>query len=41
MEFKKLAIDDLIPASYNPRKKLKPDSWERFNHSLFCFQALE
>ena len=24
MEFKKLPIDDLIPASYNPRKKLKP-----------------
>lgn len=24
MEFKKLKISDLVPAAYNPRKKLKP-----------------
>ena len=28
MEFKKLKINDLIPASYNPRKKLKPGDKE-------------
>jgi len=28
MEFKKLQIDDLIPAEYNPRKKLKPGDSE-------------
>jgi len=28
MEFKKLPIDSLVPASYNPRKKLKPGDKE-------------
>ena len=28
MEFKKLKIEDLIPASYNPRKDLKPGDKE-------------
>ena len=28
MEFRKLRIKDLIPASYNPRKKLKPGDKE-------------
>ena len=28
MEFKKLPIDSLVPASYNPRKKLKPGDSE-------------
>ena len=28
MEFRKIKIADLIPASYNPRKKLKPGDKE-------------
>lgn len=28
MEFRKLRIKDLVPASYNPRKKLKPGDKE-------------
>ena len=28
MEFKKLKIADLVPASYNPRKALKPGDAE-------------
>lgn len=28
MEFKKLNIADLVPASYNPRKALKPGDAE-------------
>lgn len=36
MEFKKLKIDDLIPASYNPRKKLKPGDaeFEKIKNSI-------
>jgi DNA modification methylase len=36
MEFKKLRIDDLIPASYNPRKKLKPgdSEFEKIKNSI-------
>jgi len=39
MEFKKLAIDDLIPASYNPRKKLKPGDreFEKIKNSITEF----
>ncbi len=39
MEFKKLAIDDLIPASYNPRKKLKPgdSEFEKIKNSISEF----
>lgn len=32
MEFRKLRIKDLIPASYNPRKKLKPGDKEFENN---------
>jgi DNA modification methylase len=36
MEFKKLQIDDLIPAEYNPRKKLKPgdSEFEKIKNSI-------
>lgn len=36
MEFKRLKIDDLIPASYNPRKKLKPGDkeFEKIKNSI-------
>jgi DNA modification methylase len=36
MEFKKLQIDSLIPASYNPRKKLKPgdSEFEKIRNSI-------
>lgn len=36
MEFKKLKIEDLIPASYNPRKKLKPGDaeFEKIKNSI-------
>ncbi|MEC1719088.1 site-specific DNA-methyltransferase [Schinkia azotoformans] len=36
MEFKKLKIEDLIPASYNPRKKLKPgdSEFEKIKNSI-------
>lgn len=39
MEFKKLKIDDLIPASYNPRKKLKPgdSEFEKIKNSITEF----
>lgn len=39
MEFKKLIIDDLIPASYNPRKKLKPgdSEFEKIKNSITEF----
>lgn len=39
MDFKKLAIDDLIPASYNPRKKLKPgdSEFEKIKNSISEF----
>lgn len=36
MEFKKLQIDNLIPAEYNPRKKLKPgdSEFEKIKNSI-------
>ncbi len=36
MEFKKLKINDLIPADYNPRKKLKPGDaeFEKIKNSI-------
>jgi len=39
MEFKKLPIDNLIPASYNPRKKLKPgdSEFEKIKNSITEF----
>ena len=39
MEFKKLAIDSLVPASYNPRKKLKPgdSEFEKIKNSIAEF----
>ena len=43
MEFKKLPIDDLIPASYNPRKKLKPgdSEFEKIKNSIEQFGYVE
>jgi DNA modification methylase len=39
MEFIKLAIDSLVPASYNPRKKLKPgdSEFEKIKNSITEF----
>lgn len=39
MEFKKLKIDELIPAQYNPRKKLKPGDkeYEKIKNSILEF----
>lgn len=39
MEFKKLKINTLIPASYNPRKKLKPGDaeYEKIKNSITEF----
>lgn len=39
MEFKKLKITELIPASYNPRKKLKPGDpeFEKIKNSIIEF----
>jgi DNA modification methylase len=39
MEFKKITISDLIPASYNPRKKLKPGDreYEKIKNSILEF----
>ena len=39
MEFKKLKIDALITASYNPRKKLKPGDaeYEKIKNSITEF----
>lgn len=36
MEFRKLRIKDLVPASYNPRKKLKPGDkeFEKIKNSI-------
>ena len=36
LEFKKLKIDSLIPAQYNPRKKLKPgdSEFEKIKNSI-------
>lgn len=39
MEFKKIKISELIPASYNPRKKLKPGDreYEKIKNSIIEF----
>ena len=39
MEFKKIKISELIPASYNPRKKLKPGDreYEKIKNSILEF----
>ena len=39
MEFKKLKIVDLVPASYNPRKTLKPGDteYEKIKNSITEF----
>ena len=39
MEFKKLKIDTLIPAKYNPRKALKPGDveFEKIKNSITEF----
>lgn len=39
MEFRKLTIDSLVPASYNPRKKLKPSDseFEKIKNSITEF----
>ena len=39
MEFKKIKISDLVPASYNPRKKLKPGDreYEKIKNSILEF----
>ena len=39
MEFKKIKIEDLIPASYNPRKALKPGDaeYEKIKNSIAEF----
>jgi ParB family chromosome partitioning protein len=39
MEFKKLALDSLMPAEYNPRKKLKPgdSEFEKIRNSIEQF----
>ena len=39
MEFKKLKITELVPASYNPRKKLKPGDpeFEKIKNSIIEF----
>ena len=39
MEFKKLNITELVPASYNPRKKLKPGDpeFEKIKNSIIEF----
>jgi len=39
MEFRKLPIDQLVPASYNPRKKLKPgdSEFEKIKNSITEF----
>ena len=43
MEFRKLRIKDLIPASYNPRKKLKPEDkeFEKIKNSITEFGYVE
>ena len=43
MEFKKLPIDTLIPAAYNPRKKLKPGDteFEKIKNSIEMFGYAE
>ena len=43
MEFRKIIIEDLIPASYNPRKKLKPGDreYEKIKNSILQFGYVE
>lgn len=43
MEFKKLKISDLVPAAYNPRKKLKPGDkeFEKIKSSINEFGYVE
>ena len=43
MEFKRLKIADLIPASYNPRKKLKPGDkeYQKIKNSITEFGYVE
>lgn len=43
MEFKKLVIKDLVPATYNPRKKLKPGDkeFEKIKNSITEFGYVE
>lgn len=43
MEFQKLRINDLIPAGYNPRKKLKPGDkeYEKIKNSITEFGYVE
>ena len=43
MEFKKIRIADLIPASYNPRKKLKKGDreYEKIRNSITEFGYVE
>lgn len=43
MEFKKLKIDSLVPATYNPRKKLKPgdSEFEKIKNSIQEFGYVE
>ena len=43
MEFKKVRIADLVPTSYNPRKKLKPGDkeYEKIKNSIQEFGYVE
>ena len=43
MEFRKIKIADLIPAAYNPRKKLKPGDkeYEKIKNSIKEFGYVE
>ena len=43
MEFRKIKIADLIPASYNPRKKLKPGDkeYQKIKNSITEFGYVE
>lgn len=43
MEFRKIKIRDLVPASYNPRKKLKPGDkeYEKIKNSIMEFGYVE
>lgn len=43
MEFKKIKISELIPASYNPRKKLKPGDreYEKIKNSIVEFGYID
>lgn len=43
MEIKKMKVDDLLPADYNPRKELKPgdDAYEKLRKSIQEFGYVE